>query len=90
MASDDCPSVSERAARREWGAAKPPHDPREPVPITGLHLYRDGDYAVVAIEYGGRWVVVIRERCDGIFSHIVEPSGMRAAADALEKSHAEG
>lgn len=53
-----------------------------PYPII---LRREGDYAVVEIDTGipnkegSAWVEVIRERLDGNFSHIVEPSGIEAA-----------
>jgi len=46
------------------------------VPITGVHLYKTGDHTVVAVEIGGTWIEVIRERSDGAFSHIVETNGM--------------
>lgn len=48
--------------------------------ITGIHLMRVGDYVIVKAEIDGRWCEVIRERHDGSFSHIVEPSGIREAA----------
>jgi hypothetical protein len=47
--------------------------------ISGIHLKRIGDRAVVAVEYNGQWVDVISERLDGQFSHIVEPNGIFAA-----------
>jgi hypothetical protein len=52
---------------------------QKPVPITGVHLKRIGDYAYVAVEIDGEWVDVIRERLDSNFSHIVEPGGMLKA-----------
>lgn len=48
-----------------------------PVPVTGIHLVRLGDYVVVNAEIDGKWVEVIREYHDDSFSHIVEPLGMR-------------
>ncbi len=48
-----------------------------PVPVSGIHLVRIGDYVVVKAEIDGKWVEVIREHHDGSFSHIVEPLGMR-------------
>jgi len=51
----------------------------QPCPI---RLRRDGDHAVVEIDTGvsdSPWVEVIRERADGAFSHIVEPSGVERA-----------
>lgn len=50
---------------------------QKPVPVTGIHLVRLGDYVVVRAEIDGEWVDVIREHHDGSFSHIVEPLGMR-------------
>ncbi len=47
-----------------------------------IHLYLDGKDVVVAVEATkGEWVVVIRERADGCYSHIVEPSGIQAAIE---------
>jgi hypothetical protein len=48
-----------------------------PVPVSGIHLVRLGDYVIVKAEIDGQWVEVIREHHDGPFSHIVEPLGMR-------------
>ena len=61
----------------------------ETVPVEGIRLRKEGEYTIVDAEIGGDWVEVIRERSDGQFCHIVEPSGMFAAyyampADALE------
>lgn len=57
---------------------------QQPVPISGIHLARIGDYVIVKAEIDGEWVEVIRERHDGWFSHIVEPLGMRRCqADAV-------
>jgi hypothetical protein len=50
------------------------------ITITGIHLMRHSEHVCVSVEIGGKWVEVIRERHDGSFSHIVEPSGMRKAA----------
>ncbi len=50
---------------------------QQPVPVTGIHLVRLGDYVIVKAEIDGKWVEVIREHHDGSFSHIVEPLGMR-------------
>jgi hypothetical protein len=54
---------------------------QEPVAVTGVHLKRVGDRAVVAVEIDGRWVDIIEECYDGNFSHICEPSGIRGRAD---------
>lgn len=48
-----------------------------------IHLYLEGTDVVVAVEATkGQWVVVIRERADGCYSHIVEPAGIQARIDA--------
>ena len=49
---------------------------KDNVPVMGIRLRTDGDYAVVDAEIGGSWIEVIRERSDGEFCHIVEPSGI--------------
>jgi hypothetical protein len=54
---------------------------QEPVSVQGIHLFRNGDHVVVSVEIEGRWVEVIREWHDGAFSHIVEPNGIRRAAE---------
>ena len=51
----------------------------ETVPVEGIRLRKEGGYTVVDAEIGGEWIEVIRERSDGEFCHIVEPSGMFAA-----------
>lgn len=48
----------------------------ESIPIMGIRLKKDADYTVVDAEIGGTWIEVIRERSDGEFCHIVEPSGI--------------
>jgi len=50
---------------------------QQPVPVTGIHLVRIGDYVIVNAEIDGKWIEVIREYHEGSFSHIVEPLGMR-------------
>jgi len=44
-------------------------------PIT---LRREGDRAIVEIEYNGKIYPVIREHLDGNFCHTVEPLGIEA------------
>ena len=57
------------------GAAKE----EERMRMRAIHLYRQGDYTIVAVEARkGVWVEVIREPYDNAFSHIVEPSGIEA------------
>jgi hypothetical protein len=61
-------------------------DEPESVPVMGIRLRKDGkngEYTVVDAEIGGTWIEVIRERSDGEFCHIVEPSGMFAAYYAM-------
>lgn len=62
---------------------------QQPVPVTGIHLVRLGDYVVVKAEIDGKWVEVIREHHDGSFSHIVEPNGMRSRAQKAAGQHAQ-
>lgn len=49
---------------------------KAPVEINGLWLRKIGDEVQVLVSMGGRWRVVIQERGDGEFSHIVEPGGI--------------
>lgn len=55
----------------------------EMVPVEGIRLRKSGEYTVVDAEIGGTWVEVIRERSDGEFCHVVEPSGMFSAYYAM-------
>lgn len=64
--------------RLRHALSKPPREVRETVEVSGIFLRRLGDYVIVEAEVEGRWVEVIREHHDGAFSHIVEPSGIRA------------
>lgn len=50
--------------------------PKSPIAVTGIWLKNIGTDVIVEAEIEGQWVEVIRERSDGIFSHIVEPGGM--------------
>lgn len=59
------------------------------IEIQGIHLHRRGGESgpakvVVSVQILGRWVDVIEEPVDGNFSHIVEPSGIYAAARGPE------
>lgn len=54
---------------------------QKPVAVSGIHLLRIGEHAIVKVEIDSQWIEVIRERYDGAFSHIVEPSGIRRAAE---------
>lgn len=53
----------------------------EPVTVGGVWLRRSGDRAIVAVEINGCWRDVIVEPLSDNFSHIVEPSGIRAAPE---------
>lgn len=54
-----------------------------PVPVQGIWLLRQGDYAVVLVEYpDGRQVEVIREYLDSPFSHYIHDWGLAAKRDA--------
>lgn len=54
----------------------------EPILIQGVWLVRDGDYAVVRVEFpDGRIVEVIREHIDGAFSHNITEHGLRSRRD---------
>ena len=60
-----------------------------PITITGIHLHSgDDDCLYVDAEIDGQWITVIRDfHCEGgITSHIVEPLGMRCAADAHNRA----
>jgi hypothetical protein len=49
------------------------------VPIMGIHLVRQGDHAVVEVEFpGGQIKEVIREHIDGPFSHWISEHGLVA------------
>lgn len=51
-------------------------DKDEWIPVRGVRLRKSGEHTVVDVEIGGAWIEVIRERTDGEFCHIVEPSGI--------------
>ena len=54
--------------------------------MMAIHLYLEGKDVVVAVEATkGQWVEVIRERADGCYSHIVEPSGIHARIYAADR-----
>jgi hypothetical protein len=50
------------------------------VAITGVHLYRVGAQAIVAVEINGRWIPVIHEAADNAYSHIVGIHGIETSA----------
>lgn len=54
---------------------------KTPVTITGVHLYRRGLHAIVAVEVDGVWIEVIKESYDNAFSHIVEGTGILSAKE---------
>lgn len=50
--------------------------------VQGIWLRREGDYAVVLVEYpDGKQVEVIREHVDGSFSHFIHDWGLAACRD---------
>ncbi len=52
------------------------------VPIQGIWLRREGDYAVVLVEYpDGRQFEAIREYIDGPFSHFIHDWGLGTLPD---------
>jgi hypothetical protein len=51
-----------------------PHGPQ--VPIKGIWLRREGDYAVVYVEKDGVSYEAIREHVDGPFSHHISEHGL--------------
>ena len=55
------------------------------VPVMAIRLRKDGEHTVVDAEIGGAWIEVIRERSDGEFCHIVEPSGIYSRYYSLTK-----
>lgn len=50
------------------------HGPQ--VPIKGIWLRREGDYAVVYVEKDGKSYEAIREHIDGPFSHHISERGL--------------
>lgn len=58
------------------------------IAVEGIWLLRDGDKVIVRAEIDGKWIDVIREHHDGMFSHIVEPAGMAHAVKKMEQSNA--
>lgn len=46
------------------------------VEISAIHLSTVGEHVIVAVEIGGNWIEVIRERKDNAYSHIVEAHGI--------------
>jgi hypothetical protein len=49
------------------------------VEVRGIWLRKIGDQVQVLAEVDNQWRLVIEERQDGNFSHIVEPSGILSA-----------
>lgn len=85
MSDDLCQCPKCGRMHRDLGFGKPPAAiSRDTVAVSGIHLFRVGEHVVVSVEINGQWVEVIRERHDGAFSHIVEPSGIRQAAALIE------
>ena len=63
---------------------------RDAVPVHGVMLRSDLTHAIVEVETPkGTWVELMRERLDSPFSHICEPSGIRARALKLKPTQEE-
>lgn len=59
------------------------------VPVQGIWLCREGDYAVVLVEYpDGRQFEAIREHVDGQFSHFIHDHGLAALPERTDKERA--
>lgn len=50
--------------------------PQDPVPVTGIWLFKENDHCIVSAEINGEWRRLISEHVEGPFSHIIEPPGM--------------
>ena len=56
------------------------------VPINGIWLRREGDYAVVIVEYpDGREIEAIREYIDSPFSHFIHDWGLASLRDGRKE-----
>jgi hypothetical protein len=53
--------------------------------VKGIWLQREGDYAVVIMETGGKQIELIREPLDCPFSHYVHTGGIQRAIDEANK-----
>ena len=61
-----------------------------PVVVSAIWLRREGNHAVVLIERDGKWHEIIVEPLDSQFSHIIEPSGVRAVCGEKTNDLAKG
>ena len=50
------------------------------IAVRGVWLHKRGDYVIVEVEIGDKWVEIISEHKDGEFSHIAEPAGIEDKA----------
>lgn len=59
------------------------HQSSRTVPITGVHLWTEGDDIAVSVESNGNWTRIIREHCptDHAISHICEVGGIKSAVE---------
>lgn len=55
-----------------------------PVLLNGVHLTREGEYAVVYVERGGKSYEILREHLESSFDHTVTAAGIRAALTGEE------
>ena len=51
-----------------------------PVAVSGIHLFRSGDHAVVKVEIDGQWFEVIKEFIDSPFCSALPPAPGSATA----------
>jgi len=68
------------------------HEQKSRIEVSGIWLLRDGEKIIVRAEVNGSWIDVIREHRDAMFSHIVEPAGIRscAALTSTERAQTSG
>jgi hypothetical protein len=79
MGSTDDPSVLARQSAREHPARPVLGADGRYVGVRGIWLRKIGDQVQVLAEGDDGWHLVIEERADGNYSHIVEPPGIIAA-----------
>ena len=54
--------------------------------FNALMLRAEGEYAILEIEFNGKWAELIRERLDSPFSHIIEPTGIYNKVNNIDDS----
>lgn len=48
------------------------------IEISAVHLHKEGDKVIVAVEVNRRWVDIITEHSSAPFSHICEAAGIQS------------